>query len=211
VASRAGGWRLFTESRAGVFDDSVLSVPDGSYLLGYWQSERYFADIADTLRDEFRPRAPLSCWAAGVSAEIIRTGGVRLHDRRGDFAAEHGRRVHGAASLEYYRSATALLDEQLGNPLYFAFSDDPDWVAENLRLPRIRVVTRDDGGRHASAVEELALMASCRSHIIANSTFSWWGAWLADIPDGTVVAPVAWFSDRRLRSDDIVPARWIRI
>ena len=210
LSSRARGWRVVAERLPGVFDASVLSAKDRSELVGYWQSEQYFADVAVELRSELRPRLPSSQWAAAVTAEISTTNSVSLHVRRGDFAAQGpSGGPHGTLPPDYYRRAMGHLDELLSDPVYFAFSDDPDWVVAHLRHPRLRPVSGTEGS--GTPVEELALMAACRSHIVANSSFSWWSAWLGDEPAKQVVAPNAWFADPQLRSDDIVPVSWLRL
>jgi hypothetical protein len=210
VSSRLGGWHLQAERLPGVFDPRLLAAPDDSQLVGYWQSERYFADIAPTLRAELVPKAPLSDAAAAVKAEITATGGVSVHVRRGDFASNpEAHRAHGVCPPEYYQAALAHLDARLGSPPYFVFSDDPAWARETVDHAHARHVSTASGDLPAH--EELHLMAACRSHVIANSSFSWWGAWLGDHPDKLVVAPRKWFADPTLRSDDIVPPSWLRL
>ena len=209
-AARRDGWRLFAERVPGVFDPAVMSAPDRSQLVGYWQSERYFGDNELDLRGDLSPRRPPSDRAAALGEEIEATGGVSVHVRRGDFAADPGAaRAHGTCPPDYYRRALRLLDERLGSPRYYVFSDDPGWAIEHLDHPRLRLASSVDDRTRPE--EELALMASCRSHVIANSSFSWWGAWLGRHPEKIVVAPAQWFADPNLRSDDIVPETWLRL
>jgi hypothetical protein len=117
--------------------------------------------------------------------------------------------VHGVCSPEYYRRALALLDDRLRSPAYFLFSDDPDWALAHIDYPRLHPVSSASSG--LSVEEELHLMAACRGHVVANSSFSWWGAWLGQHPEKVVVAPKAWFADPAFRSDDIVPGSWVRL
>ena len=208
LLSRRSGWHLVVESCPGVFDPSVLSAPDQALLIGYWQSERYFEGMEQGLRNEFAPRQSLTPGAAVLRDEILAAGGVSVHVRRGDYAANQQSQAHGLCPPEYYRRAMSLLDDKLGAPQYFVFSDDPGWVAEQIRHPRIRLVSQDAG---LAAYEELTLMTHCRAHVTANSSFSWWGAWLGRNPAKTVIAPKTWFADAALRSDDIVPESWLRI
>jgi hypothetical protein len=210
LAARRRGWRLLTDSTPGVFDASVLAAPDRSILVGYWQSQRYFEDVAPTLRHELAPRQPLSHDAAVVAAEIRDAGGVSLHVRRGDFTKDPlSQRTHGVCSPDYYRDAMSQLDDRLGRPVYYLFSDDPDWVEENISHRRTRMVSSPKSTW--PAYEEMALMSACRAHIVSNSSFSWWGAWLGADPDKVVVAPARWFTDPSFRSDDIVPPNWVRL
>jgi hypothetical protein len=210
IEARRRGWRLVTETTPGVVDDSARSAPDRSILVGYWQSERYFDDVAETVRHELVPRRPLSTQAAALAGEIRDAGAVSLHVRRGDFTKDPlSRQTHGACSPEYYRRAMSLLDDRLGDPVYYLFSDDPGWVTENIAHPRTRMVSSPE--RTWPAYEEMALMSACRAHIVANSSFSWWGAWLGAHPEKVVVAPETWFADPAFRSDDIVPTGWVRL
>jgi hypothetical protein len=135
---------------------------------------------------------------------------VSVHVRRGDFAVNpEAHRAHGVCPTQYYLDALAYLDAHLGSPTYFLFSDDADWARAHIDHPRLKHVSTSSS--RLSAHEELGLMAACRSHVIANSSFSWWGAWLGDHPDKVVVAPQKWFADPALRSDDIVPSSWLRL
>lgn len=209
MAARRQGQVLLAESRPGVFQPALLTAPDAATLVGYWQSEKYFVDVAQELREEFSSPRPPSPRDASIRAEIEQTGGVSLHVRRGDFAHDASASAHGLSSPDFYRRAMSLVDDELGSPVYYGFSDDPDWVLENIRHPRLRMVASAD--RTAQAHDDLALMAACRGHIVANSTFSWWGAWLGSAPDKLVVAPRQWFADARLSSRDIVPASWRQV
>ncbi len=175
-------------------------------LVGYWQTEKYFSDCADLIRRDFAPRtAPDPALAARLAA----APSVALHIRRGDYAADATiNSVHGLCPLDYYHRAAAHLAERVGRPQFFLFSDDPDWARAHLQLEHPLHVISD--GRRAPA-EELALMTCCRHHITANSSFSWWGAWLNPRPDKLICAPRAWFRDPALDATDLVPATWLRL
>jgi hypothetical protein len=189
------------------FEPSVLGKKGDIYLNGFWQSEKYFKDIRDILLKDFSLRGPLSVVASTI-AEIIRkeSHSISLHVRRGDYAAnEKNIRVYGDhCNPEYYAKAlTAIIKD--GSHV-FIFSDDIKWVQENLDIPcqkpYISSVVPD--------YEQLVLMSLCHSHIIANSSFSWWGAWLDNKKD-TVVAPSVWTPGIDLPIDDILPPGWIKI
>jgi len=176
-------------------------------LDGYFQSERYFAGVRQALLQEFRPRAPLSRHNEQLAETIRTAASVCLHVRRGDYVNDpRTSAMHGVCSPAYYRRATATLRERHEDLRYFVFSDDPAWCRENLSLEDA-VFVENNG---AAPECDIFLMAQCRHHIIANSSFSWWGAWLAEA-GGTVVAPQPWFSNTTLRADDLIPPGWLRL
>lgn len=189
-------------------DQRVLDGPADVLLDGYWQNERYFQDAAETIRAELRlPASPAPRFGELLEA-IESSEAIAVHVRRGDYVTvPQVAEVHGAVELSYYRRAVGLVAERVGLDAHvFVFSDDPGWAEEHLafKLPTTHV------GRMAwSATAELRLMASCRHHVVANSSYSWWGAWLAERPGQVVVAPKRW--TRSTDSSAIVPTRWMRI
>jgi hypothetical protein len=176
-------------------DERVLAAPDGVLLIGYWQSEQYFSAVADTLRAELAP--------AGEPDH----GSVALHVRRGDYVrVQSTRDFHGLLPLDYYKAALEYVTERVPDARVLAFSDEPEWVREHL-LPEHPISVADTGDAH----EDFRLMSSCAHHVIANSSFSWWGAWLGERPGSIVVAPRRWFADERLDTTELVPERWVRL
>jgi hypothetical protein len=192
------------------FDSQVLLLPDDVIVDGYWQSERYFADVADLVRREFSFKRSAGGRNAEVAAEIAACNSVSLHVRRGDYATDPVvMAMHGVCSLDYYDRAVEYIVERVSDPVFFLFSDDPDWVREQLKVHgSVRVV--DHNGPDAGC-EDLRLMGQCNHHIIANSTFSWWGAWLNLNPDKIIVAPKQWFADESLDTTDLLPASWVKL
>lgn len=193
------------------FHPEILDLPDGVYLDGYWQSEHYFADAADVIRAELRPPEPATGRGRELAAAIDNAAdSISLHVRRGDYVSSPvARETLGPCSVDYYRRAVERLAERLAEPAVFVFSDEPEWARTNLELPVPATVVDHDGG--GSAQEDLALMSRCRHHVIANSSFSWWGAWLGQRTGGTVIAPARWFAREDLSSRDLVPERWLRL
>lgn len=180
------------------------------FMDGYWQSERYFADAADVIRQELTPRDALEPNNAAVAAEIGQVNAVSLHVRRGDYVSNsHTNAYHGVCSLDYYRAAVSHIRSTVAEPHLFVFSDDHDWTRENLKLdlPTTYVVANsaDRGFR------DMQLMSLCRHHVIANSSFSWWGAWLNPSPEKVVVAPARWFAAGENDTKDLVPTAWVRL
>lgn len=191
------------------FDSGFLRHKAPVYLEGFWQNEGYFIDVAHALRNDlFVPMAKPS------SANVVLLGAIKgcvsasLHVRRGDYVSNvSAQRHHGTCSVDYYVNAACELAEQHGVEHFFVFSDDPEWAAANIPLPRPSTIVSHNTGRDAHW--DLFLMKHCRHHIIANSSFSWWGAWLSAHPDKVVVAPSMWFAGTDTSSTDFIPSTWV--
>lgn len=216
ILSTALGWLarrpsipVLSEARF-EFDPAVLQARPPCYLKGYWQSPKYFAPIERQIRRELTVSSPLVGQTAAVAGQIRSTLAVSVHVRRGDYVTNaHTNRYHGTCTPEYYLAAERLLQERLGRPTLFVFSDDPQWAKDNLQFSSPSVVVSHNPADRGH--EDLRLMTMCRHHIIANSTFSWWGAWLCEHPEKLVVAPRNWFRQGHSNADDLVPADWIRL
>jgi hypothetical protein len=199
-------WNVRRE-RGREVDAGVLSGVRNAFLYGYWQNPRYFQDIRPVLLEELKPADPPSDVDRRILESARGSHSVFLHVRRGDYvslasAAQH----HGACGLDYYRAAIRLVHERVRSPVFFTFSDDPRWTRENLSF-EAEVVHVDHNGP-AAAHQDLRLMAACRHAIIANSSFSWWGAWLGtDDPSRVVVAPRRWFASGG-PVPELFPASW---
>jgi len=193
VAVLGPATRVPTPVRVVRDDFRTFTFPDGDlYLDGYWQSERFFADVADKVVGDF----DLSHLAGSAPADLARC--AALHVRRGDYLRSNG--YHPVLGTEYYRTAVSLLGDFEGIGV---FSDDPEWCSQNLGLEAARVMSGKD------EMHDLAMMSGCRHNVIANSSFSWWGAWLNRTPGRMVVAPRTWFGPSAgLSSDSIVPPGW---
>lgn len=195
------------------FDPGFLNCGRDSRLYGYFQSERYFDGMAETLRDHFALKEPLSSSAASLSQKIEQAPvSVSLHVRRGDYVSdETTRKVHGSVGDDYYRRAVALMSRLHGDKaVFFIFSDDPDYADKAFSFFPDRHVVRGSDSPH----EDMHLMARCNHHIIANSSFSWWGAWLNPDPEKIVIAPRLWFArDTQLKKNtvDLYPQGWITL
>jgi hypothetical protein len=212
-----GLWRLFGRSPRFVrekglgYNASIENLGANCYLHGYFQSERYFAAIADTLRRELS----LVSAASGANAEMaerIRGGpSVSMHIRRGDYVSSaKARSTHGAPELAFYTRALREIRTRTGeDPVVYVFSNDPAWVRENMQVDAELVPVAINDGR--TAHEDLRLMSLCDHHVIANSTFSWWGAWLNPSPTKIVAAPARWFASPKLSNPDITPDNWLRL
>lgn len=201
--------RTYAKERFYHFDPEVLKLGSSVYLEGYWQSDKYFSPIADKIRQEFTLTQPLEGKNDEISKQIEKTNAVSLHVRRGDYVAnQHTNNYHGTSPLVYYEAAVAKIAEKVRNPHFFIFSDDPTWTKENLLFDYpMTFVT----GNEKAAQEDLRLMSQCKNFIIANSTFSWWGAWLCGNKDKTVIAPKQWFKTDENNDKDLIPGGWIRL
>lgn len=194
--------------RAHPYNPEIESAPANAYLIGYWQSEKYLDPVIDQLRRDFQPRE-IGPKAALMADRIRQTDrSVAVHVRRGDYIdVEQTRTLHGVCPPDYYSRAARLIAERAGDSMHFVFSDDPDWARKNLKLPGKTVIASESHEAH----EDLYLISQCTHAIIANSSFSWWGAWLGETGKSIVVAPENWFAEMPLDYSDIVPQRWIRL
>lgn len=181
--------------------------PDNSYLHGYWQSERYFAHIANDIRRDFTFAEFSNAQNAEMAACIGESLAIALHVRRGDYLTVGSLVLCDQA---YYDAALeTVLKDLPGTPTVFVFSDDPQWAKDNLPLPCDKVVVDFNGPD--TDFEDMRLMSLCQHNIIGNSSFSWWGAWLNANVGKRVAGPAKWFGNPKLSNPDILPPDWHRI
>jgi len=184
------------------FDSDALEQSDGTFFNGCWQAERYFHDISAKLRAELTLKN-ISTKVSEMGSSLQSTETVFLHVRRGDYLQQPFTDYHGLMGLDYYERAVQHIISRVANPRFIVFSDDAEWCKQNLPY---EVVTG------FAAHEDLYLMSRCKHAVIANSTFSWWSAWLGDEqPDRIVIAPSRWFAGAKLDTSEIIPKRWATI
>lgn len=190
------------------FDPSLIAAPDNIYMTGFWQSEKYFSDIQNLLRKELAfVHAPQEK-NADLACKIATENAVFLHIRRGDYVSRPDvAKLNGTCDQAYYDRSLSIIADKVSNPVLYVFSDEPEWVRQNMHFPFPTTIIDHNGPDDAH--EDLRLMSLCRHAIIANSTFSWWGAWLIDCADKVVVAPRKWFVDPGIDTSDVIPDRWI--
>lgn len=179
----------------------------GGYLHGYWQSERYFASHAANIRADFTFCDELRGANLRIAHAIGQRTAISVHVRRGDYVSNSKTQAaHGTCSLEYYLAAIDNLLQRCPGAQLVAFSDDPQWVSQVLqpRYPSMLLVGHNMG---KESYNDMRLMSMCQHHVIANSSFSWWGAWLNRSPDKIVISPARWFADDR-DSIDLIPDDW---
>ncbi|UFS72705.1 alpha-1,2-fucosyltransferase [Geomonas sp. RF6] len=192
------------------FDPQILELRGNLHLDGYWQSPRYFEQFEDVIRKDFTllPSPDAANLVAATAIEGCTS--VSLHVRRGDYVSNPAiGNIHGSSSLEYYAQAVQTMLERVPQAHFFVFSDEPQWVKDNLKIAAPTTYLHHNGPD--KGYEDLRLMTRCKHHIIANSSFSWWGAWLADAPGQFVIAPKRWFNRNDVCTDDLCPPEWLRL
>ncbi len=201
--------RILREHNIG-FIPEILELKGDVYLEGYWKNEKYFLDIKETIRKEFTLRNPFSKTAQGIKDSIfVETCPVSIHVRRGDYVKDaKTAKYHGVCSTEYYRDAFAYISLRVPISRVFIFSDDIEWSKNNMTFDFPVTFVSQEG---VSDYEELILMSYCKHNIIANSTFSWWGAWLNMNEDKIVVAPMRWLAKTGNDYYEEIPPTWIKL
>jgi hypothetical protein len=199
---------LFMESRLNPYDPNILRTPKSVCLQGYWQSEKYFAEISTIIVREFALKDPPYQEDQKLAEKIQGTESVSIHFRRGDYTTQAGRALFVNLDMDYYLNSIRAITEKTENPHFFVFSDDPDWVEENFHVQYPMTIVDHNRSR---AWEDLRLMSMCKHNIIANSSFSWWGAWLNRNPEKLVFAPSRWFSDASFDTRDLIPNDWCKV
>lgn len=190
--------------------DDFFHYSASTYLDGYWQSEKYFKSIRTTILNEFvlKKQVPAACLP--VIEQIQTTNSVSIHIRRGDYISnEVISPNYCAVPMEYYYKAIETIKKQHSAIAIFVFSDDLPWVKENLKLAD--KCTYIDFNTGENNVFDMYLMSLCKHNIIANSSFSWWGAWLNQNPDKIVIAPKNWFAKKELENKDLIPETWLQM
>lgn len=200
------------------FYEDFFSLPVPIYLSGYWQSEKYFVGVKDSLRKLMTPAAAMDSRNADLITQMRSSESVSIHIRRTDYKPNSFFQPMG---LDYYQRALEYIDKKITNPRFFVFSDDIAWSREELS--GLKNVTFVDHNKGDDSFKDLLVMSACRNQIIANSTFSWWAAWLNDNTSKTVIAPQTWFHNtwvtkkepvypsRFYNTKDLIPSDWTRL
>jgi len=192
------------------FDPQILKAPGNIYLDGYWQTEKYFKDIQATIREEFLIKTPSEQIDLAAAYKIMGCNSISLHIRRADYVTNpDANKVHGCCSMEYYRRAIIKMASVVNDPHFFIFSDDIKWSQANVTIDYPTTFVSQNGPD--KNYEDLRLMSLCKHHIIANSSFSWWGAWLSTNKNKIVIAPNRWFQVTDIDTKDIIPENWFVI
>lgn len=189
---------------------NLFDVNDDAYLVGYWQTEKYFKSIENVIRSDFTFTSPISKINFEWMTLIKYSNSVSIHIRRGDIASNpEALAFHGLCPLEYYVRAVSYMQKNIENPTFYVFSDDISWAKKFLDFGSSHYHFVDNNNGKES-YNDMRLMSLCKHNIIANSSFSWWGAWLNNNNNKLVVAPERWFllDDDTL---DITPSSWLKL
>jgi len=192
------------------FDPALFHLKGDYRLAGFYQSYKFFEFLRDRLSAEFRLKNRWSDDGESFRQKIAEgTRNVGLHIRRGDYAHDKKTNLyHGACSAEYYQAALSEMKKRIGNFKLFVFSDEIEWAGKNINWPgEIEYVSRTG----LPDFEELLLMSYCRHQIIANSSFSWWAAWLNNNPEKIIISPKIWLQAADIDKKDLIPGNWLEI
>lgn len=196
-----------------VYDPNFEKIKGNVSMLGYFQNERYFKSIEDELRTDFSFKQALDEKNSIVANEIASTQSVAIHIRRGDYMSDKDAASNFVTcSKEYYQKAISEIAKTVANPVFYIFSEDFEWVDQNITFDS------NEGyfinwNKGEDSYRDMQLMSLCKHNIIANSSFSWWGAWLNSNANKIVIAPSLWFKDGDKNSylDRFYPEGWIKI
>ncbi len=194
---------IFREKQWFEFDPNVYKRCGNAYFSGYWQCLQYFDRNRGLFFDELRPRGELSAAAMNLSDRIQASRSVSVHIRRGDYRSPpDGNDMWNVCDHQYYQNALTALQRHEDDLTYFVFSDEPSELDGKLFSGQVHIVPEN-----ISAMESLYLMSQCRHHIIANSSFSWWGAYMSSAVGGMTIYPSRWTREM-LTPIGLIPSAW---
>lgn len=190
------------------YNDHLLKSKS-KYFEGYFQNHKYLEPIRDILLSDITLKESIEDKYKDLFQKILENNSVSIHIRRGDYVNDKKtKKAHYVFGLEYYQKAIQVIKERLQNPIFFIFSDDIDWVKQNLKINEETYYVSND---NIKDYEELIIMSKCKHNIIANSSFSFWGAWLNQNKDKIVIAPHRWNNKFIKEYRDLLPEDWIKI
>jgi hypothetical protein len=200
----------YVKEKSFAYNSEIIDTNTEIYIEGYWQSEKYFKNHEFTIRNDLTLKPEFNVSNNLLANKMNSVNAVNLHVRRGDFISDpETRKFHGICSQDYYQKGINIILNSVNDPHFFVFSDEPEWAQKNLEIP-IPVTFMTENGSEKD-YEDLRLMSLCKHHIIANSSFSWWGAWLSNNPDKIVISPATWFNNPSVDTRDLIPDSWIKI
>jgi len=189
--------------------DIFSSISNNTLLEGYWQSEEYFKSHRDIIKDLFKFNN--SIINNNLQTDIINNNSISVHIRRGDYANnEVINSVHGLCTIEYYTQAFELISSKIINPFFYIFSDDMNWTKKSLNFMNEKYNITYIDQNIINPSEDMNLMSICKHNIIANSSFSWWGAWLNENSEKIVISPSVWTKNNS-SNPNLIPDSWLKI
>lgn len=189
------------------YNPNFFALRPPVYVSGYFQSEKYFEEIASIIKDEFTIKNSIIKNVEPFSEDILNCNSVSIHIRRGDYNSQAALNYHGLIPMEYYLKAISHINQLIKDPIFYIFTDDINWVSDNFYINNSILLSKQT----KSHFEDLHLMSLCKHHIIANSSFSWWGAWLNNNPNKITIAPKNWFKKGPKDTQDLFPKSWIAL
>ena len=199
------------DEKEGIFDPRILET-ENAYLVGYWQSDKYFTspEVISQIQETFGKR-PQEIMHDSVSWSTLQqiecSESVSIHVRRTDYLDKAHIMVHNLCSEKYYKNAIKMIRELHPNAVFFIFTDDKEWCKKHFKGHNFITVELQEGEN--TDVADMILMSRCKHHIIANSSFSWWSAWLNDSPEKMVIAPEKWINNKNM--DDVYTERMTKV
>jgi hypothetical protein len=199
----------YIEEKQFHFDKKIIALEKPEYLIGYWHSEKYFKNYKEVIKKEFKLKTQSNEVFKKTKNKILSSNSISIHFRRGDYVTNtEANKNMGTCSMEYYKRSINFIKKKIENSTFFIFSDDTQWVKDNFNF-NLNVVYVSDN--NFTEYEELMLMSYCKHNIIANSTFSWWGAWLNSNQNKIIIAPKKWYQNKSRNQKDILPSNWIKL
>lgn len=191
------------------FDKNFFKASCQVHLKGLRQSEKYFLRFAAAIKNRLQVKEQYCAALKHLKDKISRANSVSIHIRRGDYLTKVALEVLGLQPIEYYEAAIQTIAGRVKDPVFYIFSDDIEWARENLRINYPHEFA--SGTLSKTPIEDFYLMTHCKHAILANSTFSWWTAWLNDYDEKIIIAPQKWFNQAKFDTSDLVPSGWLRL
>lgn len=192
------------------FDKRAFRIKPNTFIEGFFQSEKYFDEYENEIREAFTFKIKPEKFNQYLIEQMKESNSVSVHIRRGDYVEKKRyQQAYATCSLDYYKRGVEFIAQKHENPKLFVFSDDIQWVKANWNLPYETVFVDNNSGD--KSFEDMRLMSNCKHNIIANSSFSWWGAWLNKNEQKIVIAPKKWFNDEKVNQEDVIPETWVKL
>lgn len=204
------GIQIYSESHFNFDINFINHIKPNTYIEGFFQSELYFSTVEKRLRDDFTFVDGIFDENRKLANLMLEQNAISVHIRRGDYVQKKRyANQYAVCSPEYYKKAVEYIAQHHPEPVIYVFSDDIAWVKTHIRFPYKTVYVGHNKGK--DSYYDMRLMSLCKHNVIANSSFSWWGAWLNSNPDKIVVAPKKWFKDSRIIQTDVIPKSWVQL